>query len=538
MSTLASRTLLGGIQAAWVASLYGAWRRFQSAAGDPERAQRARLRATLAANADAAYGRAHGFGAITSVEQFQSRVPVTTYDDLEPWIRRIADGEARVLTTAPVRMLERSGGSTSANKLVPYTEGLLEEFAAATGAWLYDLHRGLPRLWTTRSYWSVSPAGRQAETTAGGVPIGFEDDTEYFGPVSRWALQRMMAVPSSVARLPHMEQWRAATLRHLLAAEDLGLISVWSPTFLSVLMQRLHEQLDEVLSQIPPERARAVARVVDRRGRLIGEDLWPHLALISCWTDAAAADFLPELRRWFPHVRIQPKGLLATEGVLSFPVTDRPHGFAPNRGGAAVAVSSHFLEFVDLEHPRRPPRLAHALRQGGHYSPLLTTAGGLYRYSLQDEVVCVGRHRRTPLIRFAGKLDRVSDLCGEKLTARQVDQALEKARRETGAVLRFAMLAPSRSAVSDAPPRYQLFLDSDADDETLARFGSLVERHLAAGHHYRYCLDLGQLAPLEVRRVQNGWQTYERTLRALGSRVGDIKPTTLDTRDLWSEVFD
>ena len=48
--------------------------------------------------------------------------------------------------------------------------------------------------------------------------------------------------------------------------------------------------------------------------------IWPRLALISCWTDAAAGQFLPQLRELFPTIEIQPKGLLATEAFVSFPL--------------------------------------------------------------------------------------------------------------------------------------------------------------------------------------------------------------------------
>ena len=44
--------------------------------------------------------------------------------------------------------------------------------------------------------------------------------------------------------------------------------------------------------------------------------IWPRLALISCWTDAAAASFLPDLQSLFPGVEIQPKGLLATSSMI------------------------------------------------------------------------------------------------------------------------------------------------------------------------------------------------------------------------------
>ena len=87
-------------------------------------------------------------------------------------------------------------------------------------------------------------------------------------------------------------------------------------------------------------------------------------------------------------------------------------------------------------------------------------------------------------------------------------------------------------------PYYCLYLDTDDSPETLQRAGDIVERYLATGHHYRYCRALGQLEPLRTRRIQNGWQTYERTLVRLGHRAGNIKPTHLDDRNLWATAFE
>ena len=517
--------LLRAIQAVHVATLRPAWRRFERAAAAPEAAQAERLARLVRANADTAYGRAHRLAAVRTVRDLQDRLPIVDYDALEPWIERVAAGEAAALTAEPVRTIERSGGSTATNKLVPYTTGLLAEFSAATGAWLYDLARARPALAGTRSYWSVSPVARGREHTSGGLPIGFEDDTEYFGRLERWALRRMMAVPASVARLPDMETWRRATLARLLACADLGFVSVWSPSFLVLLMDALTADLDALLRDLPPARARAIERALASAGELTGEAIWPRLDVISCWGDGAAAQALGGLRRYFPRTEIQPKGLLATEGVVSFPLW--------GHDGAALAVTSHLLEFIDLDRPEARPLEVHELRAGGSYSPLLTTGGGLYRYHLKDVVRCVGRFRELPLVRFVGKLDRVSDLCGEKVSGGQVEQALAEARAATGLEPSFALVAP----IEARPPRYALFVECEGDDDALGRMAAFVEGFLATGHHYRYCRDLGQLGPLVVHRVTRGWETYQRTLVAQGQRMGDIKPAHLDTRPIWAEAF-
>jgi len=56
-------------------------------------------------------------------------------------------------------------------------------------------------------------------------------------------------------------------------------------------------------------------------------------------------------------------------------------------------------------------------------------------------------------------------------------------------------------------------------------------------HPYRYCRELGQLAPLEVVRVRDGWRQYQQALAANGIRLGDAKAQHLDARPIWRDAF-
>lgn len=521
------RLIRHGLGPAHRLHLRRAWRRFERAAADPRAAQLAHLRELLQRNVATAFGREHRFGDVDGLEDFRRRVPVRSYRELSPWIERVARGEPGVLTDEPVRMMEVTGGSSAAAKWIPYTAGLLREISAGTEPWLHDVHRAYPALHGARSYWSISPAARGERRTPGGLPIGFDDDAEYFGPVQRAVIASLMAVPGSVARVEDLEVWRHVTCRHLLAADDLGLISVWSPTFLTLLMQHLTAHLRELLADLPPRRAATIERALDRRGRLEGEALWPRLALISCWADGPSATFLRELREWFPRTPFQPKGLLATEGLVSFPLVGHQ--------GGVVSPTGHFLEFLDLAAPNAPPLLLDELSPGGEYSPILTTAGGLYRYHLQDVVTCVGRlpGGRMPFLRFERKLDCVTDLTGEKVDAAEAATAIERAARAEGVAYRFALLSPE----SGPPARYRLYLETDADDDALGRAARAVEAHLSGGHHYRYCRELGQLQPLAHARVRDGWATWQAALVARGQRAGDIKPSFLDVHGLAARAF-
>jgi hypothetical protein len=252
--------------------------------------------------------------------------------------------------------------------------------------------------------------------------------------------------------------------------------------------------------------------------------------LISCWADAAASRYLDEIRALFPSVEIQPKGLLATEGCVSFPLVGRE---AP-----VLAIRSHFFEFEEMDAARC--RLAHELDRGGRYRVVITTAGGLYRYQLRDEVEVVGFENDCPLLRFLGKADRVSDLVGEKLAEPFVRSALDRLFAAQHLVPHFALLVP----VEGWPARYRLYLQGAnlADNSIpVARIQELLDAALAENPHYAYAVRLGQLAPVEIAildpRGEPGWCVYERCCLARGQRAGNIKPAALDSWTGWPAEF-
>lgn len=531
-------------------SLRGAWRAYQRAARDPAGAQRARLRALLRETRGTAFAAAHGLSRVKSLRDFQDAVPIRDYEGHAPWIERLKLGEARVLTRSAPRVFEKSSGSTHAAKYIPYTQPFLAEYSAGTGPWLYDLLTRRPALRRGSSYWSISPAGVRDEVTPGGTRVGFEDDTGYFPAPVRKLLRRLLPVPPEVARLPDVPTCRYVTLRYLLADPCLGFVSVWSPSYLSLLLEfaRAHAErlawdvargtlsppsgvLRRAFPDLPPadrRRAEQIRAAFPPRGPLRLELLWPNLSLVSCWADAAAAQQLPALRALLPQeVELQPKGLFATEGALSFPLLDRP--------GATLIPHGHLLELQPAGEAAARPLALHEAEQGQRYVPLLTTQGGLFRYRLGDVVEVVGCFERTPLVRFVGRADGVSDLAGEKLAPGQVAAAIARAAAETGVAPAFAILAPVRGQ-GGTPGGYRLYAELK-DPVSLARLALALEAALRTGYHYDHCRRLEQLEPVSARRVEGGWSRYEAALVARGVRAGDIKPSALRREPWWDEVF-
>jgi len=480
--------------AAWYASSLPARTRFLRNAPRAAEVQAAKLRALLSANADTEFGREHGFSHIRNLEEFRLRVPVRTYDDMRPWLYRTSDGVPNVLTREPILLFEPTGGSSGDWKAVPYTQSLQREFQDAIAVWIADLFHSHPGMMSGRSYWSITPPRPRPARTRGGTRIGFASDLEYLGGSARWI--RHAIVPPVAGTFHDPEGFLDATALQLLACEDLTFISVWSPSFLLVLLERMRA----LLPKLGMQRARAIER---------SGTYWPRLRLVSCWTDAAAANIVPRIVREIPHVPIQGKGLLATEAFVTIPLHDA--------GGAVPAYASHVLEFRDDDCYDLTE-----LEEGGTYDVIVTTGGGLYRYALGDRVRVTGRYGALPRLEFVGR-EQVCDLYGEKLHAIQVARVLDEAL--PGA--RFAMLAPEC-------PDYVLFVESDDAVDAAA-----VERGLSQNVNYAHARAMGQLGPVGVFRIRRGGtESYLKRCVLEGQALGDIKPAALDMRNGWTHWFD
>ena len=527
-------TIAAAANRLWQWGNHHRWRRFAGALRDPGAAQLRRLKEYLRANAETEFGRRHDFAEIDSLAAWRRRVPLRTWDELEPWIDRVRAGDSGVLTHEPVRRLVPSSGSSAARKLIPFTDRLGRELQEAIGPWCVDLFRRHPDLRDGRAYWSISPAA-EAPREPSSVAIGFDDDTAYLGGLFRRLVERTLAVPPAVARLGDVDSFRYATLLHLLRAGDLALVSVWHPSFLTLLLEPLERHWERLLDDVeagtaslpggapPRPRQRPLPeRAAELRQLGPGDPaaLWPRLGVISCWADGHAAGAAAQIEARFPRVALEPKGLVATEGFVSLP-------FAGRR---PAAVTSHFLEFLD---DRGRPRTLDELRQGGEYSVVLTTGGGLYRYRLQDRVRVVGFVEATPCLLFLGKEDRVSDRSGEKLADGHVARVFDRVLPPLELGVAFAMLAPDTEAGVTA---YTLYLEARRGPPV--ELAEHLDRRLGENPHYRYCRRLGQLGPPRVFRVERDAHTvYLEHQRRAGQRLGDIKPAALSADSGWSRRF-
>lgn len=530
MSTLAALGNFG-----WLASNLPAHVRFRAALRRSRHAQLELLREHLEQNAATDYGRAHRFDSIKSYEEFQRRVPLVTYDELAPWIERIYHGDSNVLTRDRVTHLIPTSGSTASRKLIPFTKSLQRQFNRAIAPWICDLYASRLLLAVGSAYWSITPVAQQPHSENSAVPIGFDDDRSYLGGTRKWLLSSVTAVPSAVRSLHDIEIFRYITLLCLLRQRDLALISVWHPSFLTLLMDAVPKHWVSLIADVRSGKCSAPLpvnlpakfhhrRMPKRAAELENADpscpqtLWPRLEVISCWGDVHAEVFLDEIRTRFPKVHIQPKGLLATEAFLTIP-------FA---GKWPLAIRSHFFEFID---DQQHVKLADELEPGGEYEIVVTTAGGLHRYALGDRVRVMDFLGATPSLKFIGRQGNVSDWFGEKLSEAFATKVVRDLISEQRLNASFAMLAPDGNS---AGAHYTLYIQANV----ASKLAESVDHLLRRNPHYDYCRRLGQLQAARVFMISEcGFETYAAFETANGRKLGEIKPTALSRTTGWSRRF-
>lgn len=250
--------------------------------------------------------------------------------------------------------------------------------------------------------------------------------------------------------------------------------------------------------------------------------VWPRLKVISCWDSAFAKGDAGRLRRIFPSVEVEGKGLLATEGVVTIPWF----------GKHVAAVMSHTLTFEAVDPVTSEPVSGTAvgverLEEGRRYSVVLTTGNGFVDYRLGDVVECVGFVGRTPCLKFMYRSGGVSDLRGEKLHPSFVGAVIGELGEQHG-VPRFAVLTPRADDVG-----YTLWWEPAEGGDV--PFAAELERRLGECYYYANAVELGQLCPATVKLIHDGLVKWCETF---GISESSAKVPPLSRLPLeWDEVM-
>lgn len=435
--------------------------------------------------------------------QFKSTFSTTRYGDWQSFVE-----EVKNLSKHPFRKIcqrfEPTSGSTNAFKWIPYTEGFLAEINGAAATWLFDTFHQYPGVLKGKHYWSLSwvpPEMRQTHNS---------NDVDLFPLWQRFFLNHIMAVPDQVKKAKSQEACWFATLVYLVGCRELSLISIWSPTFLLQMINDLSQYKtliisslekgkwaahEEDLKSIPCLLQKEQAQLLkdfdstnDREKYRVLKLIWPQLSLISSWDSSTAATWIPQIKKIFPHVPLQGKGLWATEGVVS----------VPYRGNKILALRSHFYEFRCLNSNQIFP--CWELKKGMKVQPLLSSKNGFLRYELPDMMLVTDFINETPCFEFISRINSI-DLVGEKI---DFDMA-QKLISETSQVFGVRGLCLIAEKNTSKKPHYSLLIEGDISSiaPLQTQIEDFLEEKLCNHYHYQLSRSLGQLNASEVLVVSD-----------------------------------
>jgi GH3 auxin-responsive promoter len=532
-------------------------KRFADVCRAPVESQDRLLRDIVRTNADTEFGRRYGFSGISSFKDFQQRVPISGYEDLEPYINAEMLGTPNQLTKHPPILFTTTSGTTGASKYIPMTREGRRAKSRLTWLWFCALYRDHPGIVGGRILSVVSP---EVESYApSGVPCGAESGHAY--RTMPKPVQSMYTAPYGVFTIDDYEA-KYYTLLRLAAGQDISCIATVNPSTIVLLANRLAQHTEPIIRDIrdgslsadfavprdlhaslhlrpDPERARRLERAAAIADGVLRPGLaWPKLAAIGCWKGGTVGAYLVNFDTYFPQrPPIRDLGYYATELRGSVPLTDE--------GDAGVtAVGTTVLEFFPAGEDRAPQKhellTIQQLDVGQRYFVFVTNASGLYRYDMNDIVEVVGLYQRTPLIRFVQKGKGVVSFTGEKLYEVQVIDAVDQAL--AGLRGRYNFIAAVAELMGGTTPRLVFLIEFD-DTITEEDSSALVDRLDAAlgerNSEYVTKRKSKRYGPPVVRVVRSGeFDRYRRRMVEQGHRAdGQFKVLRLTSDTSFADEF-
>ena len=481
----------------------------------------------IRANGTSDFGRRHNFASIGSYEDFAQSLPIANYGYFAPYIDRCRRGEASALfgPSQKVLMFSLTSGTTSAAKYIPVTAEFAQSYRNGWNIWGVKALTDHPAGYLRKILQVTSSA--QEFLSEGGIPCGAISGM--LAREQKFIVRRYYVTPPEVADIPDATA-RYYTIMRLAVPEDIGFISTANPST-TVTLARTAERYagglirdlrDGTLSNtmdIPQairaklsgrlrrHRARAaeLEDLLSRHGRLLPQHYW-NLAFLANWTGGTLSLYLPQLAEYYGPTPIRDIGLLASEGRITICTED-------NTPAGILDIGANFYEFIPAEQydalddadadtlgPGGETILADQLQVGEEYYILLTNYAGLYRYNLGDRIRVIDFRDSTPVIEFLSKGAHTSSITGEKLTEKQIVDAVRTAANELLVDMTNFIVAPIFCDL----PHYRLYFEANKAIESamIEVISQCIDQRLALTNiEYQSKRKSQRLGPLDVQQL-------------------------------------
>ena len=357
-------------------------------------------------------GYQYDFHSIKSYETFAERIPVSTYEQLQPLIERTRNGEQNLFWESPIKWFAKSSGTTNAkSKFIPVSYEALENCH-------YKGSKDLLCMYLSNNENSELFLGKSLRL--GGSSQIYEDNDTYFGDLSAILIENMpiwaefSSTPSNKTSL--MSNWETKLDAIINETKKENVTSFAGvPSWMLVLMNKMLEETG--------------------KGNLL--EVWPN---VEVYFHGGVC---------FEPYREQYQKLLPKKDFKYYEIYNASEGFFAiqdlNNSSDLLLMLDYgiFYEFIPMDTfgtvNQRTIRLAD-VELHKNYAIVITTNSGLWRYLIGDTV------RFTSLnpyrIRVTGRTKHFINVFGEELMVENTDQAIAKACQITHAEVKDYTVAP------------------------------------------------------------------------------------------------
>ena len=361
---------------------------------------------------DTEWGLKYDYRSINSFEEYRSRVPLSDYNSLKPYIDRLRQGENNILWPTDVKWFAKSSGTTSdKSKFIPVTAEALEECHMKGGKDLLSI------------YCNNNPDSLIFSGKVLGMGGSFKMDNEmadtYHGDVSAIIMENL-PFWIQLIRTPDM---------------SVALMDEWEDKLLKIAMITKEEDVTNITG-VPSWTLVLLNKILEITGASNIREVWPNLELFV----HGGVSFTPykeQFKKICPPEMKYLETYNASEGF--FGIQDR----LDSDDMLLMLDYGIFYEFlpmaeIDLENPATIPLWQ--VETGINYAMVISTNAGLWRYMIGDTVMFTSTDPYR--IKITGRTKSFINAFGEELIIDNAEKALATACEKTGAIITEYTAAP------------------------------------------------------------------------------------------------
>ena len=497
-------------------------------------------------NKDTEYGKRYHFAEIHSLDDFRSHVPFSTYEDYEPYIRRMIKGEERLLSVRPPLHYALTSGTMGDVKQIPVSQREMLKYAWYTGAMAFGVANEY-YFNTTRRGAPVGPGLNAIEmkvvTNEAGVNQGsifgtLKDSMKDFIPFLMSAPWEIIS-PSGEVDMKYLKTRLALADRNLVFMESVfmtGLVDLMDyirENYKMLCRDIFYGQINEDV-QVPAEIREALSgRLVPDKTRAMelmrefqeGFDtpiiprIWPKMSWIGGIGTGSFTSYAKKMRKY--------AGKSIPFNNLCYSASECFIAAARHMGDESYVLipDGGFYEFIPTHGDTSRTLTIEELEVGDTYEIVVTNLSGFYRYRLGDVVRVTGYYNETPMLRFIYRASQLISIIGEDTDEEGLQWAVSEFGRITGInVLDYSVYADTKSD----PARYIILMEPErpVEEEEISWCREVMEQKLMhTNPRYGDRIRSGELKPLEIVFLQS--QTYQlyRDMQIMRGRSSNqLKP--------------